>query len=252
MDYVISQIEKILKNERERLNLEKQEYRKLKNMGTLVIRNSSERQFFCEKTGKKERGITRDKTKIMLLARKKYLKNIIRQRETACGILNAAVRSLYSSRIREPEFPKTDLPLYLSRYTQAEVDWLRNSGSQNNLAPENLVYTAANGIKVRSKSEKIIADKLTEYGLPFKYEALLECGGIRSYPDFTVLRRDGGQIYWEHFGLMSDDRYAEKAFYKMAAYQKQGLSIHRELIMTFESDIQSPGLIGDIIEKYLL
>lgn len=43
MDYVISQIEKILKNERERLNLEKQEYRKLKNMGTLVIRNSSER-----------------------------------------------------------------------------------------------------------------------------------------------------------------------------------------------------------------
>lgn len=70
MDYVISQIEKILKNERERLNLEKQEYRKLKNMGTLVIRNSSERQFFCEKTGKKERGITRDKTKIMLPARK--------------------------------------------------------------------------------------------------------------------------------------------------------------------------------------
>ena len=34
-------------------NLEKQEYRKLKNMGTLVIRNSSERQFFCEKTVKK-------------------------------------------------------------------------------------------------------------------------------------------------------------------------------------------------------
>ena len=107
-----------------------------------------------------------------------------------------------------------------------------------------MVYTAANGIKVRSKSEKIIADKLTSTGCHLNMKPFLNAAESDHILILTVLRRDGGQVYWEHFGLMSDDRYAEKAFYKMAAYQKQGLSIHRELIMTFESDIQSPGLIG--------
>lgn len=70
-----------------------------------------------------------------------------------------------------------------------------------------------NGERVRSKSEKMIADKLKSYGVPYKYEAPLRFGRTCIiHPDFTILNvKKRKQYYYEHFGMMDNPEYAESA-----------------------------------------
>ena len=70
-------------------------------------------------------------------------------------------------------------------------------------APEH--YTAC-GVRVRSKSEIIIADALDRAGIPYRYEFPASIKGWGTlYPDFTCLDvRTRKEIIWEHFGLMGD------------------------------------------------
>ena len=98
------------------------------------------------------------------------------------------------------------------------------------------IYTRK-GERVRSKSEKIIADCLNELCIPYRYECPLhlEPYGI-IYPDFTILnintRKEG---YLEHFGLLDDEEYLDKALKKVDLYLKNGLRPGKELIITYES-----------------
>lgn len=93
---------------------------------------------------------------------------------------------------------------------------------------------------------------LTSRGLPFKYEVPLELPGRRIYPDFVIMRQNGRMVIWEHFGLMGDEKYAVKAMEKLTAYLEAGLSIHDDLICTFEKDIEMPGILENIIDTYLI
>lgn len=101
-------------------------------------------------------------------------------------------------------------------------------------APE--FYTST-GVRVRSKSEVIIADALSRAGIPFRYEYPT---GIRGwgtlYPDFTCLdRRSRTEIIWEHFGMMSDHDYADVAIQKILRYNENGYVLGRNFIATFET-----------------
>lgn len=94
-----------------------------------------------------------------------------------------------------------------------------------------------NGEQVRSKSEKIIADKLAEMGIPYRYEAPLFLGTMGIvYPDFTLLKvctRE--EIYWEHLGMMDDPSYVHKALNKINTYIRNGYIPGKNLLLTFES-----------------
>lgn len=60
------------------------------------------------------------------------------------------------------------------------------------------IYTNRNE-RVRSKSEKILADRFDYFGLEYKYEYPLKIKGVTFYPDFTFLNlRTNQKIYWEH------------------------------------------------------
>lgn len=60
---------------------------------------------------------------------------------------------------------------------------------------------------VRSKSEVIIANMLFERNIPFKYEVpLFAPDGTFYLPDFTITWR-GEEWYWEHLGLLEQDKY---------------------------------------------
>lgn len=101
-------------------------------------------------------------------------------------------------------------------------------------APE--FYTAS-GVRVRSKSEVIIADALARAGVPYRYEYPVSVKGWGTlYPDFTCLRpgtRD--ETIWEHFGLMSDPDYAEVAIQKITRYAASGYILGKNLIASFET-----------------
>lgn len=90
---------------------------------------------------------------------------------------------------------------------------------------------------VRSKSEKIIADKLKLMNIPYHYEKPLYLNGFGViYPDFTVLNvRTRREYYWEHFGMMDVPEYCEKAIRKIEMMQKNGFFLGEQLILTFET-----------------
>ncbi len=116
------------------------------------------------------------------------------------------------------------------------------------------LYTSK-GERVRSKSEVIIADLLYKEGIPYRYEYPLYLKEFETvYPDFMVLNvRLRKELYWEHFGMMDDVEYVEKAIHKIRTYEQNGLFVGDNLIITFESK-QNPlnqKSARRLIEKYL-
>lgn len=106
------------------------------------------------------------------------------------------------------------------------------------IEPENeLEIITEKGEYVRSKSEKIIADKLLLMEVPYIYEMPLKLQGYGYVkPDFKVLNvRTRKVYYWEHFGMMDNMEYVEKSIKKINTYAKNGFIQGENLITTFES-----------------
>ena len=119
---------------------------------------------------------------------------------------------------------------YIKRWKMIEY---RGKPFENN---EKEIFTE-NGERVRSKSEKIIADKLYALGIPYRYEypIVLE-NSIKLYPDFTILRMPQRQeVYLEHFGMMDDVGYVEMAMHKLSTYEKNGIYLGVNLFLTYET-----------------
>ena len=98
------------------------------------------------------------------------------------------------------------------------------------------IYTDS-GKRVRSKSEKFIAEKLESMGIPYKYECPIELEGWGLiYPDFTVLNKNTMEVSWlEHLGMMDDRDYSVKAVAKVRAYEKTGIYVGKNLFLTMET-----------------
>ena len=96
-------------------------------------------------------------------------------------------------------------------------------------------YTRS-GLRVRSKSEVLIADMLDELSVPFFYEKPLRFKKRTVHPDFTLLKiRERKEVYWEHFGMMDDREYKDAAVCKMREYEENGYYQFDSVIWTFES-----------------
>ena len=117
------------------------------------------------------------------------------------------------------------------------------------------IYTEK-GERVRSKSEKILADKFRLMNIPYLYECPLYLKGYGIvYPDFTLLnKRTRKEYYLEHFGRMDDAEYSEKVVRKIETYQKNGIYPGEKLLMTYETGKSSMNmkLVEQMVRKYLL
>ena len=93
------------------------------------------------------------------------------------------------------------------------------------------------GERVRSKSEKIIADKLYMLGIPYRYEyPLVLDGGYKIHPDFTILRMPAREeVYLEHFGMMDEENYVENVMRKLDMYERNGIFLGDSLFITYET-----------------
>lgn len=102
---------------------------------------------------------------------------------------------------------------------------------------EGLIHYTSSGIKVRSKSEAVITEKLEENNVKFQYEKplyLYDANGemqIR-YPDFTIYTKDGRKVFWEHFGMMMNSGYRNAAYRKLELYYDNGIIPGSNLIIT--------------------
>lgn len=88
--------------------------------------------------------------------------------------------------------------------------------------PEALKFYTKMGIIVRSKSEVIIATALYDNNIKFEYEKAIKISDGIYYPDFTVEKKNGDIILWEHLGLIDNPDYRNKAYRKILKYNENG------------------------------
>ena len=118
-------------------------------------------------------------------------------------------------------------------------------------------YYTKRGDRVRSKSEQIIADRLFDAGIPYRYEYpfTYESYGEKKQilTDFTALNLRTRSVYrWEHFGRMDDPNYRRTFFWKQSIYSQNDCIPGVGIIFTFE-DNDNPldaRYVDKIIEKY--
>lgn len=117
-------------------------------------------------------------------------------------------------------------------------------------------YDTERGEVVRSKSEKILADKLYSLKIPYVYECRLDFeNGAYCYPDFAILNTTTRRTwYWEHFGLTDDEDYRNSMSYKLNLYESNGFFLGDGLIITVEGEHAGldTKLMAVKIKKYLM
>lgn len=96
----------------------------------------------------------------------------------------------------------------------------------------NRIYSTVKGDKVRSKSEVIIANLLADNNIAYEYEKKLEYeNGRWIEPDFTIIKEDGTELYWEHLGMLGVESYDNRWLEKQEIYEKY---FSDNLIITYE------------------
>lgn len=112
------------------------------------------------------------------------------------------------------------------------------------------------GERVRSKSEKILADYFYRNNILYQYEKPLYLKGYGTvYPDFTFLsKKTRKEIYWEHEGMMDKPEYAKSAVKKIELYQRNGIHLGERLILTFETELTvlNSQIVEELVERYLV
>lgn len=187
--------------------------------------------------------ISKNDTKLISdLAYKKYIRNIKTAIYDQVKVLGNFLskyepQSIYTAYDKLPDHIKEYVSPYVLSDAEFLEEWLNTPYVGLDSMPTNSDFITDKGECVRSKSELFIANKLYSMNIPYKYEhpLLLECGSI-VYPDFTILdvehRRE---LYLEHFGMMDNPEYCEKAIRKIDEYARNGLFVGDRLFLTLES-----------------
>ena len=108
------------------------------------------------------------------------------------------------------------------------------------LFDDGVIHLTSFGLKVRSKSEVMIAEFLKSRKVEFEYEkplVLKDTLGERVtvHPDFTFTNRYGDKLYWEHFGLRGSQKYRTDTLKKIETYIINGIMPSVQLITTAEN-----------------
>lgn len=128
------------------------------------------------------------------------------------------------------------LPIELT-WEQQLKQWISEEYEGKGFKEGASIIYSEKGERVRSKSEKILADYFYRKNIPYKYEKPLNLKGYGIvYPDFSFLsKKTGREIFWEHEGCMDNPGYAETAIKKIQTYENNGIYVGDRLILTFET-----------------
>lgn len=166
------------------------------------------------------------------------LNEIIKRRKEISIILSqheySEIKEIYN---RFSEAKRRLISPYILSDEEFLKNWIERNEQQNSISIQNPFVTEKGEI-VRSKSEKMIADKLFIKGVNYKYEAGLKLNDRTTlFPDFTLLNiKNRKEYYLEHFGMMDNLEYCKKALEKIDTYANNNIYIGERLFVTFESN----------------
>jgi len=195
------------------------------------------------------------------LAQKSYDEKILRYTENSLSLINRLLIDYEDDKLdriymlEHSERQKMIEPVEPT-YDQLLEKWMSEDYARKAFREDSPIIVTNNGMRVRSKSEKIMADYFDSIGLTYKYECplQLEPFGI-IYPDFTFLsKKTKRKIYWEHEGMMDNSEYARVAVQKIELYERNGIFPGEDLILTFESSNTpiNTVLMKDLTKRYIL
>ena len=248
-------LENIIKETKERLDLAPE--------GRLRLSKSHNQvQYYCCNEGKKS-GDYIPKEKVQLakkLAQKAYDEKVLQLAKVRLAQIKRLTRDY-----TDDEFEK----IYLKEHTerkklikpveptweqQLEL-WKSKEYKGKDFQEGTPIILTEKGERVRSKSEKIMADYFFRHGIQYKYECPLYLKGMGTiYPDFTFLSsKTGEEIYWEHNGRSDDPGYARKMVRKINAYENNGIYVGERLILTYETEqtVLNTRKIEQFVNRYL-
>lgn len=257
-DVLQQTLDTLLSNIKSELTKLRNELRNLDG-GTLYIKKSKSYTIFTEYYNCREQSIGKNRDRIHMLARRKYISAMIKTLESNYKCLKKLSKEIRANN-------NNDVNSLLNEYTSLNLDmtkillsphqqqWLAQPYERNPAYPEQLKFTTDNGVLMRTKSELIIANRLEHYGIPYLPEMPIwfNYDFRPKYPDFTILKQNGETIIWEHMGLMDKEDYFIKNSRKILEYRANGYSQNTNLIITFEEDISEPGMIDHIIHTRIL
>ena len=198
---------------------------------------------------------------VKALAQKEYLLKLQRVLENGIRAIKRFLSAYYPDALKKvyENMPKGKKELVVPyQYPDKEYAELWQAKKyEGGLFDENdpEIYTKR-GERVRSKSEQIIADRLKDAGIPYRYEFPFVYEGNKViHTDFTVLnRRTRAEYRWEHFGRMDDPKYRKTFFWKQSLYAQYGYMPGINIIYTFE-DKDNPldtRYVDRLIKKFFL
>ncbi|MBO7403146.1 MAG: hypothetical protein J6U10_09175 [Lachnospiraceae bacterium] len=254
------------KKEAERLaRLAEKELKKLP-MGRLEVRTVRKKYIqytgIIEDNGKTVKRYIRKKNIRLAqqLAQREYDTKLVRAVEQLSKALSEVIEVLECCDpeqiyLRETEARRALITPAIPSDEQFIAEWYGDHPGSSNSYEMATTYTTLRGEKVRSKSEKMIADAYYAAEIPYVYEPSLHLrSGKTLYPDFAVLNvAKRRTLYHEHFGLMDDDDYRSSCIRKMRKYNDSGFWSGNTMIYTFEGE-DAPfdqDELERIIEEYL-
>lgn len=183
------------------------------------------------------------------LARKEYLMKVIPILDANIKVLSSAL-SGYQSITPEsvismmsdiykslPMQYYTDKLSRTAKLSEELQQWMDAPFDQSTYNPHEKIHTTSRNLKVRTKSELIIAEILYMYNIAFHYEERIYIKGRRYAPDFTIKLPDGRIYYWEHVGLTNDAFYMYDHYDKLRNYQYKGIVPWKNLILTYDNEL---------------
>lgn len=229
-----------------------------------IVKNKNTEQYYMRDNPKNSFGVYIRKSNMKLienLAQKDYaeklLKQLKRDREKVQKFINEySLNSMEKVYEELASKRKKLVKPYILPDEEFVNQWMQTSYNKKEIMVEvGSEIVTEKGEVVRSKSEKILADKLNLMNIPYHYEQPLFLNGYGTiHPDFTVLNKSTRkEYYWEHFGLMDNPEYCEKAIKKIETMQKNGIYIGEKLIVTFETQSHplNMKIVENTIKKYL-
>ena len=226
--------------------------------------DSSKNQIYIREKGNRSKGVYLANEKVRKaeqIATYDYLEKVIEKIDKELKLIDSMLRKCdecaaeeYYNTLNNTR-QKLIVPIRLTDAQYVE-SWLNEPYEGSGIPFGDTEFYTEKDERVRSKSEIIIANALTKYNVPYKYEYPFfteELGVI--HPDFTALNvKKRKQLYWEHLGKMDDVSYVRDNTYRINVYQKNGLFLGDDLIITWETskmplDIK---LVDQLIRHYLL
>lgn len=206
---------------------------------------------------------TKDMELARKLAQKDYFEKVRALAEDWLSALEKVERSIMKLPSETSVFPQQPVRRSLVNPLDSEMtddefvrEWQSVKYKGKSIDENSVCIKTNRGEMVRSKSECLIANKLDSMGIPYRYEypvtlkvnttmpvetedgeivKIQKEHKITAYPDFTILGPNRREIIIEHFGMMDDPEYSEKAVRKMSFYNMNGYFAGDNLLVTYET-----------------